>query len=63
VEAKPRLLNRVVGLRRRAEHAVGHRAKVGAMPLELGRLHVFAVHRHILSVASVMGKTKHDRSM
>jgi hypothetical protein len=54
--AQPRLLQRVVGLRGRAEHPLRDGAQTGAMGLEALGQQIRLVHRgHILLAAPVMG--------
>ena len=63
VEAEPALLHGVLGFAQRAEHPVGDCPQVGAVLLELSRLPVCVLHRHILPFRFVMGETKHDGPM
>jgi hypothetical protein len=61
-QPQPRLLHRVVGLGDRPEHAVGDRAQVRPVLLELLGQELLVVHRHVSSFRRVMDLTPPRRS-
>ena len=62
-QPQPGLLDGVLGLGERAQHAVGHGPQVGSSLLERGGEQISFVHGHILAVGFVTSLTKARRPM